>query len=255
MQDRYSGDIGDFSKLSLLRALFSSPEYRIGLIWYLFSDENHNSDGRHISYLKQSRFKHCDDFLVKQLTHVIANKRCVKSLEEADLLPENTVYYSEPVDFYSGCPGARTHDKQNRMVSRQQWLADAVNATSDCNVVVLDPDNGLQIQSVPNIYQKKSGKYAFYYEVEELFKNKTVSVIYHHFDRSNSHKDQIKITAKQLKENVKFSGSVFGVRFQPYSPRAYFFLVVQEEVDSIRNKLSDYLNSYCGFGWDSFYEI
>lgn len=52
MQDRYTGDIGDFSKLGILRAL-EKAGMSVGLNWYLTPDENHNSDGRHVQYLNQ----------------------------------------------------------------------------------------------------------------------------------------------------------------------------------------------------------
>jgi hypothetical protein len=51
MQDRYAGDIGDFVKLGLLRAI--SPGYALGLAWYHVPDEGHNDDGRHIGYTAQ----------------------------------------------------------------------------------------------------------------------------------------------------------------------------------------------------------
>ena len=53
MQNRYVGDIGDYLKLGILRAL--SPGYHLGVAWWLFPDEAHNGDGRHIGYLESSR--------------------------------------------------------------------------------------------------------------------------------------------------------------------------------------------------------
>ena len=52
MQNRYSGDIGDFSKLGLLRALLPCG-IPIGINWYLVPDETHNGDGRHVKYLEK----------------------------------------------------------------------------------------------------------------------------------------------------------------------------------------------------------
>ena len=52
MQDRYTGDLGDFSKLGILRAL-EMAGLSIGVNWYLTPDENHNGDGRHVKYLNQ----------------------------------------------------------------------------------------------------------------------------------------------------------------------------------------------------------
>ncbi|MBR3160173.1 MAG: hypothetical protein IKF14_13900 [Atopobiaceae bacterium] len=46
MQNRYTGDIGDFSKLGLLQVLHAAG-LSIGLNWYLTPDETHNNDGCH----------------------------------------------------------------------------------------------------------------------------------------------------------------------------------------------------------------
>ena len=51
MQGRYAGDIGDYVKFSLLRAIADPGD--LGVIWYLYPDERHNNDGRHIEYLDQ----------------------------------------------------------------------------------------------------------------------------------------------------------------------------------------------------------
>jgi hypothetical protein len=49
MQNRYVGDIGDYLKLGILRA--RSPGYHLGIAWWLFPNEDHNRDERHIGYL------------------------------------------------------------------------------------------------------------------------------------------------------------------------------------------------------------
>ena len=80
MQNRYSGDIGDFSKLGLLRALLPSG-LTIGINWYLVPDETHNSDGRHVKYLEKDTFMYCDRELWKELGQIVhTGKRNVKSL-------------------------------------------------------------------------------------------------------------------------------------------------------------------------------
>lgn len=56
VQDRYAGDVGDFSKYGLLRWLTASvgehPPLSLGVVWYLTPDESHNADGKHVSYLQ-----------------------------------------------------------------------------------------------------------------------------------------------------------------------------------------------------------
>ena len=48
MQNRYAGDIGDFSKFILLKKVFGDK--KIGLNWYLYPDEDHNNDGLYTNY-------------------------------------------------------------------------------------------------------------------------------------------------------------------------------------------------------------
>ena len=50
MQNRYTGDIGDYVKYGLLRALVEGR--RLGVAWYLFPDKGNTGDGRHIEYLQ-----------------------------------------------------------------------------------------------------------------------------------------------------------------------------------------------------------
>ena len=49
MQNRYIGDIGDFAKYGLIRAITGIQ--KIGIAWYLYPDESHNKGGRRIGYL------------------------------------------------------------------------------------------------------------------------------------------------------------------------------------------------------------
>lgn len=70
MQNRYTGDIGDFGKLGLLRQLRLTG-LSIGVNWYLTPDETHNGDGRHIAYLKNDAFRVCDEQLWSVLGQIV----------------------------------------------------------------------------------------------------------------------------------------------------------------------------------------
>lgn len=50
MQDRYTGDIGDYGKLGLLRSL-AAAGLHVGVNWYRTPDEDHNEDGKFTQYL------------------------------------------------------------------------------------------------------------------------------------------------------------------------------------------------------------
>ena len=63
MQNRYVGDVGDFGKFGMLRCMENSG-LSIGVNWYLVEDENHNNDGKHIGYVKDDKYRGCDDELL-----------------------------------------------------------------------------------------------------------------------------------------------------------------------------------------------
>lgn len=255
MQDRYAGDVGDFGKFSLLRTLFSDPVYRLCIVWYLYPDESHNQDGRHIDYLKKNSYIKCDAGLVKSLSSMIRNnERSVKALEQLKLLPEDTIYYSNRLSYYFDHPGQRKIDKQARMDARIKWLENAVENVSDCNVVFLDPDNGLEAASISSMISKPSGKYTYYSDVDTFYRDRDVCVIYHHLNRNCTHNEQIIQRLDELSKHVDSGDVVFAIRYKPYSPRAYFIMVRKPLVDVVRENIKKYLISSCGFGWDSYYE-
>jgi hypothetical protein len=68
---RYAGDMGDYLKLSMLRDL--SPGYRLGMAW-LFPDEAHNGDGRHVDCLNRfHQWRHFDPDLFDALRAIVAS--------------------------------------------------------------------------------------------------------------------------------------------------------------------------------------
>jgi hypothetical protein len=258
MQDRYAGDVGDFGKFALLRYLFSNANYKIGVIWYRFPDESHNNDGSHVDYVNKSSFLGCDKYLCERLSTVLSGKRSVASLEEARLLPSSTVYFSELLDFHLKYSSQNNRDKEEREVRRKDWLKRAIQSVSDCNVIFVDPDNGLQIASCPKINQMRSGKFAYYPEIMELAKGKEVCVIYHHLNhhkKHGTHESQIRIRAGELREQIKPTRKVFALRYRPYSPRAYFILTSKSEEIRIKKNLNNFkLYSPYVQHWDSYYE-
>ena len=188
------------------------------------------------------------------MANVIKSKRAVASLEAENLLPKNTIYYSNPLDFHINYNRQTKAHKEKRIQLRKQWLNDAIESTKDCNVMFLDPDNGLEIKFVSKLSQIKSGKFAYYFEVKEFFNNQKTCVIYHHLNRNSTHNMQMQYRATQLRNMVNYDSVVFGIRFYPYSPRAYFILVTKNKACEMRQKIKTFLSSPCGIGWDSYHE-
>ena len=135
MQSRYVGDIGDYVKLAILRAL--SPGYRLGVAWWLYPDESHNKNGRHIAYLdRPDQWRRFDPDLFDALRKIISSgQRVVRALETADIL-SGAVFASEVIPV-GGPIADRPHE-------RRHWFRRIQSTLDGANMVFLDPDNGIE---------------------------------------------------------------------------------------------------------------
>lgn len=157
MQNRYVGDIGDFGKYHLLKTLCAGNtnelDLSLGVVWYRVPDENHNDDGKHIRYLEQTptnlaRFRSGDSALYDSLSEIIkAGKRDVSLIQELNVLPTNTVFYETPLS-YEGMSDNSPAARNERISYRNSWCSKALEATLGCDVIFVDPDNGLEVRSV-----------------------------------------------------------------------------------------------------------
>lgn len=165
MQDRYAGDIGDYGKFGLLKAL-QAEGFRLGINWYKATPpterEKENEDGKHRI---AERYDACDPALAETLRAISTSpERSVKALEQAALLDAaRTVYY----------------DKMVEVAGRAQWHEDALQALADCDLVFLDPDNGLLVKSVGR-RSAKSVKYVFDEELNDYLARGQSVVLYNH---------------------------------------------------------------------------
>jgi len=254
MQNRYVGDIGDFGKIGLLKSLFNNANDNLGIIWYLFPDESHNNDGRHIDYLNNEQHISCDKELATSLSKLIDNNRTISSLGNCIQVSNPVTFYSNLLNFHQQFPTQKKIDKLARASLRQEWLVDAKSTVKQCNAIFLDPDNGLEIASCSKISQIKAGKFAYYNEIKELFSGKNTCVIYHHLNRNAMHHAQIAEKCQILRERINPDGTIYALRYKPYSPRAYFILTNKISELVIKDKISNFLSSKWGHFWDSYYE-
>ena len=156
MQDRYAGDIGDFGKFGLLKALLAEG-LSLGVNWYKAEPPESERDRDTGTFLHEDgkhkinpKYFVCDEPLAGALRKISeSDVRSIARLEQAALLdPSKTVYYHEMVP----------------VVGRRQWHNKALETLTSCEVVFLDPDNGLSVKSVG----KGSAKSVKYVWDEEL---------------------------------------------------------------------------------------
>jgi hypothetical protein len=145
MQHRYVGDVGDFGKFGLLRALCGESDaspLKLGVVWYLVPDESHNEDGKHTRYLDRlPRFRNCDPELYDGLRQlllddrggIISGRRHLATVEGSGLLPAGTLFFNEPLRYNAGI------HFRDRTAMRSEWLARALRATVNADVVFRRP--------------------------------------------------------------------------------------------------------------------
>ncbi len=243
MQNRYTGDIGDFGKFILLKHLF--PKESIATIWYLYPNESHNTDGSHtVEETNIKLYQHCYaiDSSMSELFNIIHKQpsRHVGLFETYPVLP-NGRYFKEPI-IGEG------------MDYRHGWLKRAMHFIEETQskVVCLDPDNGIEPSSMAKLTTIKQGKYATYAEIEAFFILECVHhvVIYQHFHRQCSHETQMR-DAKQKFETLYEGRAVVTIlRHNPVQARFYIILSKYqpplEQIQSLEHRM---------YGSRAFYNV
>jgi hypothetical protein len=229
MQNRYVGDIGDYLKFGILRALSSG--YHLGVAWWLYPDESHNRDGRHIGYLRHpEQWRHLDPNLFDSLSQIMtSNQRNVQALEAANILPE-AIFASEVIP--TGAPVAE------RRRARQDWFARTVQRLREADLVFVDPDNGLEPDGFSH-GSARAGKSVLLSELRELATPGRSLIVYHHQTRRKSgHHSEIEHWADRLRSNG--FATVDALRAKPFSPRVYFLLNPPSDIRQRAERLEDH---------------
>ena len=169
MKNQYFGDIHDYRKYGLLRAILCATELSLGVCW-LLTDDDETGQGEDRDYLQTpecwSRF---DSELYESLSQLGNSDipRTVLNAESCNLLP-GASYYRDKV------PGNREQ--------RPSYLDKALKQLSDTDLLFFDPDNGIEVPSTP-YGQKDSSKFVYWCEIEKAYNSKHSLIIYQHFPR------------------------------------------------------------------------
>jgi len=208
MQDRYAGDVGDYVKLALLRAL--SPGMKLGVAWYLYPDEGHNEDGKHTAYLDSPlRWRELDSVLFDRLQMVVAQERSAAALESCGALDAT---FSRKILDHGHLP------RGLRSEARAAWFEDIRKALDGCDLLFADPDNGLTDDQPSRRGSAKFGKQLPLHEALSLAAGRT-AVIYHHNSRfKGGHDLEVDHWRSMLGSNS------IAVRANAYSCRTFFIV-------------------------------
>ena len=235
MQDRYTGDVGDFAKYGLLRQLMkpsaSGEKLRLAVLWYLVDDEVRYSDGKHVSYLRDDRMRACDPALHNTLKLLIeSNNRNVASLERSGVLPpDRTVYFSVRLPSLSN----RRQGDLSATDARRRWFVFALEASRNADLVFLDPDNGLEVASAP-LSSPRASKYVYLDEVRAIAERGQSVLIYHHHNRSAPAEVQTARALNTLRWAAPQCSNVTAVTFRRGSVRSFFLISARPHAEILR---------------------
>ena len=217
MQDRYAGDVGDYGKIGLLRAIRETG-LSIGVNWY--KTEPTQLEYRFDGTFKQDDGKYhvpptlavCDPELAKVLLNISEKEtRSIGDIQNADLIPD-AVYYAENVS----------------VKNRAEWHNSALIKIANADVVFLDPDNGLLVKSVGK-KSKQSVKYAFYEEVADYVSRGQSVIVYNHRCRKNAKDYFGEILIKLRESDVLCGKEIRAITFPRYSVRDYFIICANND--------------------------
>ncbi|MBZ9675255.1 hypothetical protein [Mesorhizobium sp. ES1-1] len=168
VKHQYVGDISDYRKYALLRALSWGGANRIGVCWMLTPSDG-SSDGGKLAYLQQpERFRHFDPELFDILAQAAdeADRRRLQTIEDSGAI-SGASYFNELLpDELSG---------------RAAFMEQYRGAFQSADLVFFDPDNGLEISLRKG--RKNSSKFLYLDEVARFYASGKSLLIYQHFPR------------------------------------------------------------------------
>lgn len=168
MKHQYVGDINDYRKYALLRALSAGGANRIGVCWMLTPDDG-GMDGGKLAYLtKPEQNRRFDPELFDILAHAAAepDRRRLQSIEDSGAIA-GALYYNEALP--------------DDAPSRAAFMERCASQFRDAELVFFDPDNGLEVSLAKG--RKNSSKYLYLDEVASFYEAGKSLLIYQHFPR------------------------------------------------------------------------
>lgn len=210
MKHQYVGDINDYRKYALLRALSAGGVNRIGVCWMLTPDDG-GTDGGKLSYLgKPEQHRRFDPVLFDILAHAAGepDRRRLHTIEDSGAVA-GALYYNETL------PQA--------VDERAAYMAECRARFADADLVFFDPDNGIEVSSA-KLGRKAALKYVFLDEVAASYGERKSVLIYQHFPQMKPKQQFVADTLARLRATTPDAAT-----FTFTTAHVVFFLLVHPE--------------------------
>jgi hypothetical protein len=244
MQDRYVGDVGDFGKYGLLRSLAAGLP--LGVVWYLTPDESHNADGNNVAYLNPTslnlaEYGDCDLDLYTTLRGIVhGGERFVTSVREREVLPRDTVFYEDRLTF-KGMPANSPSTISARRAHRSEWVDRALEATQECNIVFLDPNNGVQVLTTQS-HEKYGPRYVYFDEVQPYLDRGQSVIVYQNRDHSKV-PEQMRRVCAGLRGRLQKRGEIIALFYGPGSGRSFIVIPAADHETNLARRIGRFMQS------------
>ncbi|HDL01570.1 MAG TPA: hypothetical protein ENH23_04985 [candidate division Zixibacteria bacterium] len=208
MKNQYVGDVNDYRKYGLIRALIGDWDIKVGVCWMLTPPDG-RTDGDFLNYLHSpDSWEHYDSNLYGTLHEIIKTKkdRDIKRIEQSNILFD-TEFYSDILADDAG--------------SRSLYFRNLFAQLNGVDLIFCDPDNGFEVKSTP-LGRKNSSKYLYWAEFNEIYSMGYSVLVYQHFTRE-ARESFIERLSKRIKTETA-SQSVYSFR----TSHVVFFLAAQE---------------------------
>jgi hypothetical protein len=168
MKHQYVGDISDFEKYAILRALSPAADLPLAVCWMLTEGDD-TGEGARTDYLKEpQRYRQLDPYVFDRLARIVSSgERSLASVEAKDVLHRARFF-------------ART--LQDTAASRFVYFRDVWASLQKPSLLFFDPDIGLAGASMSK-GRRRSSMYIFDDELREGFRHGHSLVVFDHWKR------------------------------------------------------------------------
>ncbi|MBZ0217395.1 MAG: hypothetical protein K8F25_12630 [Fimbriimonadaceae bacterium] len=227
MKEQYIGDVSDYRKYALLRALARESGLQIGVCWMMTPPDG-RADGNKMGYLdRPEAWRKYDPDLFDGLYSLTANETAPTIVEVEDLKPLDTFSY-----FNNIIPDSE--------IGRDLYFERMKASLSDADLIFFDPDNGLDVSSVTR-GRKNSSKYIYRDEIRDCLSAGKSALVYQHYPREERSAFERRV-ANELFDQTN-GVDVWAFR----TAHVVFFLVIapshKSVLDIAAQKISSNLNS------------
>jgi hypothetical protein len=167
MKNQYFGDINDYRKYGILRALQAGSGLPLAVCWMLTPDDG-GPDGRKVDYLQDpNRWRGLDPEVYDALAAALREERRTIEVAEQSFLSSAISH-----------PDILSHGSEER----DGYFSDLLGRTSASSLVFFDPDNGIEVKSKP-FGKQGAEKFLYWAELRRVYEAGHSCLVYQHYPR------------------------------------------------------------------------